>query len=68
MPHVQHPGVIERPDGRWEVRCPECETSFESVPIGIGVAIADQQIAIQIQANHSARQHSPAGHRVGATT
>ena len=54
--HHHHPEVVQRPDGRFEVRCPECSRdSLEPVPVGIGVAIADEKAARLIRTNHLTR-------------
>jgi hypothetical protein len=47
---------MERPDGRWEVRCRDCEQRVDqSLPLGIGVPIADRFEAESILRNHARR-------------
>jgi hypothetical protein len=64
MSSVHSPRVSGRTDGRWEVRCPECESSSQSLPIGIGVPITSRYAADEMQANHLGRQQTQAGERV----
>lgn len=40
------------PDGRFEVRCGECEQAGQPLPIGIGVPIASHLEAKLIVRNH----------------
>ena len=47
------PRLVQRPDGRWEVRCPQCEKSRdEAIPLGIAVPIANRVEAEAIMRNH----------------
>ncbi len=64
MPSVHHPKISDRPDGRWEVRCPECEGSSQTVPVGIGVPIGDPLMAARLRANHAASHQTQASERV----
>jgi hypothetical protein len=61
-----HPRIVHRHDGRWEVRCSECqgESSGEPAPLGIGLPIVNQFEAQNILANHSRGTGSPTGRRV----
>ena len=54
-PKVQHsPELVHRPDGRDEIRCPECERMVgEARPIGIGSPITGRLEAESIVRNHS---------------
>ena len=59
MTTMHHPDVAVRPDGRYEVRCPECAGS-ESVPVGIDLPLADVTSAARICQNHLLRNNQPA--------
>ena len=54
---VQHsPQLVHRPDGRFEIRCPECERKVgETRPIGIGLPITNRIEAESIMQNHAGR-------------
>ena len=55
-PH--HPRIVHRPDGPWVVECRQCrEDGSSSVPIGIGLPLADQLTAERLAENHA----GPAG-------
>jgi hypothetical protein len=47
------PSLIHRKDGRWEVRCAECERREEVAPIGIGIPIMSKTEAESIALNHA---------------
>ena len=51
----QHsPELVNRPDGRYEIRCPECERMVgEARPVGIGLPITGRLEAEAIVRNHS---------------
>jgi len=52
----QHaPRLVSRPDGRWEIRCPQCERMEDQSPIGIGMPIANRIEAESIVRNHTRR-------------
>jgi len=44
--------LMHLPDGRFEVRCGECEQAGQPLPIGIGVPIASHLEAKLIVRNH----------------
>jgi len=47
---------MRRPDGRYEVRCRDCERRVDRpLPIGIGVPIANRFEAESILKNHKGR-------------
>lgn len=49
------PVINHRPDGRWEVNCPEClrlRTLGVEVPVGIGLSVRSWESAIRLWANH----------------
>jgi hypothetical protein len=51
-PH--HPRIVHRPDGPWVVECRQCrEDRSSSVPIGIGLPLADQVTAERLAENHA---------------
>jgi hypothetical protein len=54
-PKVQHrPELVHRHDGRYEIRCRECERMvLEARPIGIGLPITSRLEAESIVRNHS---------------
>ena len=54
MPRRTHkPELKLRTDGRWEVRCAECECRVDqSLPVGIGVPITNKFEAQSILRNH----------------
>lgn len=53
----QHaPTLVRRPDGRYEVRCPECQTRGSVPPVGIGLPVNDRHEAERIVLNHSGRR------------
>ena len=51
-----HPTVSERPDRTWVVECPQCRgDAGSSVPVGIGMPLADRDTAERLRQNHAAR-------------
>jgi hypothetical protein len=55
MENTHDPVIIQRPDGRWEVNCPDClrlRDSGVDVPIGIGLSVRSWESAIRLWANH----------------
>lgn len=52
MKRVHHPDIVQRQDGRWEVTCRDCTGRDEPVPVGIGLPVADPEVAAQIRDNH----------------
>jgi hypothetical protein len=47
------PRLVNRPDGRFEIRCPQCERMDDQAPpIGIGLPIANRTQAESIARNH----------------
>ena len=49
-----HPELVGRADGRWMVRCRQCETRRDqTTPIGIGVPIVNRFEAESISTNHN---------------
>lgn len=55
MADTHEPIINHRPDGRWEVACPEClrlRTSGVDVPVGIGLAVRSWESALRIWTNH----------------
>jgi hypothetical protein len=45
---------MELSDGQWEVVCPDClRNKDETMPLGIGVPIANRREAEQIAHNHA---------------
>ena len=58
------PILLQREDGRWVVRCPQCrQSSAESTPIGIGLAIeshVEAELIMQNNAGGAASQASVA--------
>jgi len=54
---VHHPKVLKCRDGRWVVRCPECERpGATEILIGIGAPVESQEVAHMIRNNHLAKQ------------
>ena len=50
------PQLMQRPDGRYEVRCGECERRIDRpLPVGIGVPITNRFEAESILRNHGGR-------------
>ena len=51
---ISHDPVInQRPDGRWEVNCPDClrlRASGVDVPVGIGLSVRSWESAIRLWA------------------
>jgi hypothetical protein len=50
-----NPVINHRPDGRWEVTCPEClmlRDSGVDVPVGIGLVMRSWESALRIWTNH----------------
>ena len=54
MQSPHHPQVSRRNDGRWVLNCPECQLDSRNraVPIGIGLPVESEDIAMQLQENH----------------
>jgi len=55
MENPHDPVINHRPDGRWEVACPEClrlRASGVDVPVGIGLAVRSWESALRIWTNH----------------
>jgi hypothetical protein len=57
MQSPHHPQVSRRNDGRWVLNCPECqlESRNRAVPIGIGLPVESEDIAMRLQENHVGR-------------
>ena len=54
MSKQHHPKLVQRPDERWEVRCPQCEGNRdEAIPLGISMPIASRVEAEGIARNHA---------------
>jgi hypothetical protein len=54
---IHHPEVRQRSDGRWTVRCPECQgPAVAEKPIGIGAPVTSEFEAHMMKDNHLARQ------------
>jgi hypothetical protein len=52
-----HPRLTQRADGKWVVRCPQCEgNQSESVPLGIAMPLESRQVTELILANHEKRE------------
>jgi hypothetical protein len=61
-PH--HPRVVHHPDGPWVVECRQCrDDRSSSVPIGIGLPLADQLTAERLAENHAGPARTAAGGR-----
>jgi hypothetical protein len=59
-PH--HPRIVHRPDGPWVVECRQCrDDNSASMPIGIGLPLADRLTAERLVENHA----GPAGRTGG---
>ena len=57
-----HPKLIHRNDGRWEVRCRQCQQNHQqTTPIGIGIPISNM-----VEAESIARNHADASLRVAS--
>jgi hypothetical protein len=55
MENRHDPIINHRPDGRWEVNCPDCLTLRASVvemPVGIGLSVGTWESAMRLWANH----------------
>ena len=55
---VRHdPRLLHRPDGRFEVRCLQCQRNGDltALPVGIGIPITGRDEAEAIVRNHLAR-------------
>ena len=51
---IHHPAVLRHGDGRWVVRCPECQqTQVVEVLIGIGAPVQSEHEAQMMRDNHS---------------
>jgi hypothetical protein len=59
MPH--HPQVSRRNDGRWVLHCPECQRDSRngSVPIGIGLPVECEDVAVRLRENHVGSSRRP---------
>ena len=54
MRQKHEPRLLQYADGRWSVRCRECEEcADQSLPLGIGVPITNRYEAESILRNHS---------------
>src|SRR5271167_4293243 len=50
---VHRPELVTRGDGRYEVRCDDCHgRSHEPVPIGIGLPLSSEILALEMLRNH----------------
>jgi hypothetical protein len=50
------PRIVQRPDGRWEVQCSDCQRrTVEQPPVGIGLPILNRSEAEAIARNHQQR-------------
>jgi hypothetical protein len=58
MPGMDHhPEVLRHDDGRWLVRCPECQrTEMVEVLIGIGAPVRSEYEAQMMRDNHLGRR------------
>ena len=53
---LQHtPRLAHRLDGRFEVRCPQCESTMDQRPLGIGMPITNRAEAEFMVRNHANR-------------
>jgi hypothetical protein len=54
MQSPHHPQFSRRNDGRWVLNCPECQldSTNRAVPIGIGLPVDSEYIAMGLQENH----------------
>jgi hypothetical protein len=55
MENSHDPVINQRPDGRWEVNCPDClKLSAKGVelPVGIGLSVGSWESAIRLWSNH----------------
>ncbi len=54
MQRPHHPQVLRQNDGRWVLNCPECQVDScnRAVPIGIGLPVESEYIAMRLQENH----------------
>ena len=51
-----HPVIAQRSDRTWVVECPQCRHDpTASLPIGIGMPLADRDTAERLRENHAAR-------------
>jgi len=51
-----HPTITQRSDRSWVVECPQCRNDHaSSLPIGIGMPLADRDTAERLRENHAAR-------------
>jgi hypothetical protein len=54
---VHHPEVLRHYDGRWVVRCPECQRiEVAEVLIGIGAPVRSEHEAQMMRDNHVGRR------------
>jgi len=51
-PLGHQPELLRRADGRWEVRCPQCQQA-EMAPVGISLPIVNRAEAESILQNHT---------------
>jgi hypothetical protein len=50
---VHRPELVTRSDGRYEVECRDCRArSDEALPIGIGLAVSSEVLALEMLRNH----------------
>jgi hypothetical protein len=66
MRNAHHPKVSRRNDGMWVVNCPDCHTSRDPVPIGIGMALVSELTAERLRQNHGGMSERPGNALVGA--
>ena len=55
MENSHDPVINHRPDGRWEVNCPDClrlRASGVEVPVGIGLSVRSWEVAVRLWENH----------------
>ena len=59
MQSPHHPQVSKRNDGRWVLNCPECQLDAgnRAVPIGMGLPVESEYIAMRLQENHVGPAH-----------
>jgi hypothetical protein len=54
---LHDPRITECADGRWVIRCPQCEQSRAApIPIGIGMPIKSHEVTELILNNHLRRE------------
>lgn len=53
MKNAHRPVIIQRPDGRWELHCPDCTESHETtVLIGLDLPVESKEVADLLLENH----------------